>query len=35
MGNRPPQIVKMFWLENLVIEEDAEMLDPIYLKEAA
>lgn len=28
---RPPEIVEMYWRENLVIPEDAELLDLIYL----
>lgn len=32
---RPPQIVWMYWLENIVIEETAVRLEPIELREAA
>jgi hypothetical protein len=35
MPPRPAWIIKMYWLEQIVIEETAEMLDPIYLKQAA
>jgi hypothetical protein len=35
MENRPAGIIRLFWMEQIVIEEDAEMLEPIYLKEAA
>lgn len=35
MNIRPAWIVKMFWMEQLVIEETAEIFEPIYLQEAA
>jgi hypothetical protein len=29
---RPSQIIELFWKENLVIEEDSEFLEPLYLE---
>ena len=32
---RPAEIIEMYWRTQIIIEEDAEMLPPIYLQEAA
>lgn len=29
---RPTEIVLAYWKENVMIEEDADLLDPIYLE---
>lgn len=29
--NRPFKVIWMYWLENIVIEETAELFDPEYL----
>lgn len=31
---RPAAIIQMFWRERLVIEETAEILDPVYVEMA-
>lgn len=33
--NRPAQIIWLYWLEQIVVEEDAELLEPVLLREAA
>lgn len=27
---RPSEIIRMFWSEQIVIEEDAEFMEPVY-----
>jgi hypothetical protein len=31
---RPPLILRLFWMEQIVIEETAEFLEPIYMDAA-
>ncbi len=31
---RPAELIKMFWMETIVIEEHAEILEPVYLEAA-
>lgn len=31
---RPAEILEMFWREQIVIEEDAEILEPLYMEAA-
>ena len=31
---RPAEIIEMYWRTQIVIEEDAEMLEPVYLEAA-
>lgn len=32
--NRPPEIIVFYWLETIAIEEDAEILEPLWLEAA-
>lgn len=31
--NRPYEILKLFWMEQIVIEEQAKFLEPVYFFE--
>lgn len=31
--NRPNEIIRMYWLEQIVIEEQAKFLEPVYFWE--
>lgn len=35
MDKRPREVIWMYWLEQIVIEEDSTVYEPIYLQEAA
>ncbi len=34
MINRPAAIVWLYWLENYIVEQDAEILEPEYMEAA-